>query len=72
MSTNVNNSSLSGKFRRVTFSQKSENLIANLIEKEFKKTTCSSKSYELIQIAKQHNLVITKSLTNRHNLKYKS
>lgn len=72
MTTNLNNSSLSGKFRRVTFSQSSEHKISNLIEKEFNKTKCSSKSFELIQIAKQHNLSIANTLNEKHNLKYQS
>lgn len=72
MSTNLNNSSLSGKFRRVTFSQSSKQKITNLLEKELEKTTCSSKAFELIQIATQHNLSIVKSLNEKHNLKYQS
>lgn len=72
MPTNLNNSSLSGKFRRVTFSQSSKQKITNLLEKEFQKTTCNSKAFELIQIATQHNLSIAKSLNEKHNLKYQS
>lgn len=70
MTTNIRNSSLSGKLKKVTFSQNSKNLISKILEKEFTKTNCSFKSFELVQIADHHNLGVARLIRAKHNLKY--
>ena len=70
MTTKVINSALSGKFKKVTFQKTSLNRITEIIEKDFKNSTSKEKAYQLVQIAKQHNLHIANQLEQNFNKLY--
>jgi hypothetical protein len=70
MNANINKSALSGKLRKVTFQKTSLHKISTIIEKEFNQSTCKDKLFQLVQIAKQHNLHIANQLEQNFNKLY--
>lgn len=69
--TKLAKTSLVGKFKNVIFLTKPHEIdFQNLLEKEFNKSTCQHKAFEIVQIAKQRNFSIAQQLEQSFNLKY--
>ena len=69
--TNLNKTSLKGKFKNVIFLNASQEAkFSNIIIKEFDKTTDKSRAFELVQLAKDKNFPFAQKLEHQFNSKY--
>ncbi|WCM42448.1 hypothetical protein MG290_01895 [Flavobacterium sp. CBA20B-1] len=69
--TNLNKSSLKGKFKKVFFlNSNQESKFSNLVLKEFEKTTDKQKAFELVELSKDKNFPFAHKIEQKFNLKY--